>query len=319
MAAKFKPKRTSANLLPNCVILNNIIGIFVVDHAPRKMKILARETPFLRKTIAAGKEAYNGPEENEPRTKAKIPPFIPASLPMDFMMVSFGTQTSIRPKSRKIGGIIDSIFKRFFRERETASRPDSGSTSSSRTFSRSKTERTDTFYNFLEVTHDIITPTTQDVIIARSSDKIFLFSAIRFPKHFISRGNVAMPTIMSVEIKMAICAYPVPADRSGAAKGNATKPGIKVIQPTAAAMNRPDTPESVPRSWKIAYVSRKTKIKPIKRKIARIESRIFSKDRHAFFRAIFAFARFFTDESSSPNIAVPYKTLVNIPICSFFL
>lgn len=68
MAAKFKPKRTSANLLPNCVILNNIIGIFVVDHAPRKMKILARETPFLRKTIAAGKEAYNGPEENEPIT-----------------------------------------------------------------------------------------------------------------------------------------------------------------------------------------------------------------------------------------------------------
>ena len=108
------------------LISNNIIGIFVVDQAPRKIKILVRETPFLRKTIATGKEAYNGPDENEPKTKANIPPFIPASFPMNFIMVSFGTHTSIKPKSRKIGGIIDNISKRLFREREATSRPNFG-------------------------------------------------------------------------------------------------------------------------------------------------------------------------------------------------
>lgn len=45
--------------------------------------------------------------------------------------------------------------------------------------------------------------------------KTFLFSAIRLPKHFISRGNVAMPTIISIEIKMAICAYPAPDKKEG--------------------------------------------------------------------------------------------------------
>ena len=57
---------------PNCVISNSIMGIFVVDQAPRKIKMLVRETPFLRKTIATGNEAYNGPEENEPRAILKI-------------------------------------------------------------------------------------------------------------------------------------------------------------------------------------------------------------------------------------------------------
>lgn len=75
VAIRFKPKRMNANLLPGCVISNSIIGIFVVDQAPRKMKILVRETPFLRKTIATGKEAYNGPEEKEPKTNAKMPPY----------------------------------------------------------------------------------------------------------------------------------------------------------------------------------------------------------------------------------------------------
>lgn len=75
IAIKFRQNRMSANLLPNCVISNNIIGIFVVDQAPRKMKILVIETPFLRKTIATGNEAYNGPDENEPKIKAKIPPY----------------------------------------------------------------------------------------------------------------------------------------------------------------------------------------------------------------------------------------------------
>lgn len=113
------------------------------------------------------------------------------------------------------------------------------------------------------------------MITARIRDKTFLFSAMRFPKHFISRGNVAMPTIMSVEIKMAICAYPAPADRREAARANATKPRINVMQPTAAAMIMPNTPESVPRSLEIACASRKVRIKPIRSKIARIEGNMF--------------------------------------------
>ena len=85
-----------------------------------------------------------------------------------------------------------------------------------------------------------------------------------------------MPTIISVEIKMAICAYPAPAVKSEFARGNATKPGIKVIQPTTAAIIMPNTPESVPRSLEIACASKKAKIKPIKNKITRIDGNIFS-------------------------------------------
>ena len=91
-----------------------------------------------------------------------------------------------------------------------------------------------------------------------------------------------MPTIINFKIKMAICAYPAPAARSEATKGNATKPGIKAIQPTAAAITIPNTPESVPRSLEIVCPSKKVRITPIKSKIASIDGNIFSKDRHTF-------------------------------------
>ncbi len=123
-----------------------------------------------------------------------------------------------------------------------------------------------------------------------------------------------MSTIISVEIKMAICAYPAPEAKSEAARGNATKPGIKVTQPTAAAITMPNAPESVPRSLEIVCVSKKVRIKPIKSKIARTDGNIFSKDRHYFFSTSFVFDLSFTNEINSPNIAVPYKIFVNILI-----
>ena len=63
-----------------------------------------------------------------------------------------------------------------------------------------------------------------------------------------SLGNVAMPTIIRVEIKTAICAYPAPAASRDAASGNATNPGFKVMQPMTSAITMPNIPESDPRS-----------------------------------------------------------------------
>lgn len=59
------------------------------------------------------------------------------------------------------------------------------------------------------------------MIIAQSKDKIFLLTAARLPKYLISSGNVAIPIIISAEIKRAICAYPAPSAMSEAARGKA--------------------------------------------------------------------------------------------------
>lgn len=104
IAIKFRTNRISVNLMPNCVISNIIMGIFVVDQAPIKRKTFVSETPFFKNTAATGKEAYRRPAENEPKTNVKIPPFIPASFPMYFIIVSLGTHTSISAKSKKLAG-----------------------------------------------------------------------------------------------------------------------------------------------------------------------------------------------------------------------
>ena len=71
-----------------------------------------------------------------------------------------------------------------------------------------------------------------------------------------------------VEIKTAICAYPAPAASRDAASGNATNPGIKVMQPMTAAITMPNIPESDPRSLEIACSSGKVRIRayPIMRR-----------------------------------------------------
>ena len=71
---------------------------------------------------------------------------------------------------------------------------------------------------------------------------------VRFPKYFISIGKVTTPTIIRVDIKTAICACPAPALSSDVASGSATNPGIKVMEPTTAAIHNPQKPDSAPSS-----------------------------------------------------------------------
>ncbi len=44
-----------ANLLPSAAISKRNIGIFVVDHAPMKIKMFMNFTPFFMNTAATGK------------------------------------------------------------------------------------------------------------------------------------------------------------------------------------------------------------------------------------------------------------------------
>ena len=44
----------TANFKPSEVISNRSMGIFVVDHAPIKMRILENLTPFFMNTAATG-------------------------------------------------------------------------------------------------------------------------------------------------------------------------------------------------------------------------------------------------------------------------
>jgi hypothetical protein len=53
-----------------------------------------------------------------------------------------------------------------------------------------------------------------------------------------------IPTIMRLERKDAICVTPAPLDRSAAAAGKATKPGIKVMPRRG---RRPDAQKPYPR------------------------------------------------------------------------
>lgn len=85
-----------------------------------------------------------------------------------------------------------------------------------------------------------------ETIIARIKEKIFLLIAVCLPKYLISSGNVAIPTIIKVEIKIAIWGYPAPASINDAAKGKATKPGIKVMQPIVPLITMPTIPKLVP-------------------------------------------------------------------------
>ena len=67
----------------------------------------------------------------------------------------------------------------------------------------------------------------QEAAIEAASDSRFLFKDILFPKYFDSKGNVAIPTIINVQINRAICAYPAPAAIKEAAKRKGDKTGYE--------------------------------------------------------------------------------------------
>lgn len=101
--------RVMAKVVPKADISNRSIGIFVVDHAPMKIRILLNLTPFFIKTAATGKAPYRGPAAAEPIRKASTIPFHPDFSPMYFIMTSLGTQVSRIPNRIKMGGMTRSI------------------------------------------------------------------------------------------------------------------------------------------------------------------------------------------------------------------
>lgn len=125
--------------------------------------------------------------------------------------------------------------------------------------------------------HIIITPIKQDVTIATPRANRFLFIAIFFPKYLASKGTVAIPTIIKAEINIAICAYPAPA----------------------------------PNNLEIVFSSKMDKIKPINKRIASTDGKIFSNDFHAFFNAVFVFLLSFMNDIISHITTTIYRTLVN--------
>jgi hypothetical protein len=94
--------------------------------------------------------------------------------------------------------------------------------------------------------------------------RIFLMKAVLTPKYLISTGRVNTPTIMRVETKAAICMYPAPLCNRRAAVGNATKPGMRVIEPTMAAAIVPTQPDSIPRILEIVSGFRMEIITPVR-------------------------------------------------------
>ena len=125
--------------------------------------------------------------------------------------------------------------------------------------------------------HIIIAPSKQDVTIATPRANRFLFIAIFFPKYLASKDTVAIPTIIKAEINIAICAYPAPA----------------------------------PNNLEIVFSSKMDKIKPINKRIASTDGKIFSNDFHAFFNAVFVFLLSFMNDIISHITTTIYRTLVN--------
>lgn len=89
----------------------------------------------------------------------------------------------------------------------------------------------------------------------------FLIILIFQLKNFASTGRVMMPTIIKVVMKTAIVGYPTPFFISIAQRGNATKPGIRAIEPIKAATNHPSIPESSPMYlMSVSFGTRKRKM-----------------------------------------------------------
>lgn len=94
-----------------------------------------------------------------------------------------------------------------------------------------------------------------------------------------------MPTIIKVDINAAICTKPAPLFNKADANGNATKPGINVIDPTKEAINTPIHPDCTPINPDITSGLKTASIIPIINNTAKNCGSIFSKDFQAFFKA----------------------------------
>jgi hypothetical protein len=72
-----KTRRISMKGKPRFAASKVSKGIFVVDHAPIKMKTFRRLLPFFSITPAMGNATYNGPAAAEPSRNAIKTPLVP--------------------------------------------------------------------------------------------------------------------------------------------------------------------------------------------------------------------------------------------------
>ncbi|RYD05531.1 hypothetical protein N752_09295 [Desulforamulus aquiferis] len=105
------------------------------------------------------------------------------------------------------------------------------------------------------------------------------------PKYFISAGAVRMPTISNVVQKQATAVTLAPACSSEPARGNATKAGINVMDPTRETMISPNRLRSLKRVLMVSggSTARENPKIPI---IPKIEGKRFIKDFLAIFNAL---------------------------------
>lgn len=63
------------------------------------------------------------------------------------------------------------------------------------------------------------------------------------PRYLNSKGNVAMPTVVRVDMKIAICIIPAPFFNNTEAIGKTMKTGISVNEPTKEEITIPENPD----------------------------------------------------------------------------
>src|SRR5690554_1424406 len=114
-----------ANFSPSEAISNKNMGIFVVDQAPMKIRILLNLTPLFINTAATGKAPYKGPAAADPINIDRSTPLIPDPSPIYLTIICLGTHTSNNPSSTNIGGRIKSISFKVYDVTSTALAPSS--------------------------------------------------------------------------------------------------------------------------------------------------------------------------------------------------
>ena len=152
----------------------------------------------------------------------------------------------------------------------------------------------------------------QEAATETASDSRFLFKDILFPKYFDSKGNIAIPTIINVQINRAICAYPAPAPIKEAASGKATKPGMRVMQPAAPAMIIPFTPDFEPSNVEIISSSKTESNIPIRSRMESIDGSIFMKALPAFINEALVFFLSLQKDTQRDMAAAKYKNIANL-------
>ena len=85
------------------------VDIFVTHQAFINIITLEKRTPFFISTAVNGNAAYIGPAAMEPSKIARVTPVTPDSLPIYFINISRGIQTSISPRRSIIGGSTENI------------------------------------------------------------------------------------------------------------------------------------------------------------------------------------------------------------------